>query len=228
MKKIIVLIIVIMLSSVLIGCQESNDAVEENIEIEKSEEEQENEQIEVEKSEGTKSDEQNNPVYNPDIRNIKWGMSIEEVKKHEEAELGLEEENFLGYQNLEVAGFESFLYYNFNIDNQLFEAYYILIHDHTNETEYISDYEKIKELITDKYGEPTSDDVIWKDDLYKDDPSDWGMAIITGDLVYNTTWETDDLNILTWLEGDNFEQNFGVIYECKNISNEVPEKDDGL
>lgn len=81
------------------------------------------------------------PVYNPeilagpeyDVRSVRWGMSVEEVKKSESmkiAEEGVydEPQNFksyyVSYANVPCAGSEAYLIYSF-YDNRLFSAVYL-------------------------------------------------------------------------------------------------------
>lgn len=168
-------------------------------------------------------------IFNPDFRNVKWGMSKEEVKEHEESDLTLDRESGLAYQNLRVARFDTVLTYHFNVNNELFSAGYYLIHEHSNKNDFIDDFEYLKNLLIDKYGEPKEDEIIWKDDLYKDDPSDWGMAIFAGDLIYRTLWENEDLIVELQLKGDNYKKEFTIAYKSKNISDEISiEEGEGL
>ncbi len=53
----------------------------------------------------------------------------------------------------------------------------------TNNNDYINDFEKIKSLLNKKY-ENTVDKLIWKDDLFKGDKSNYGLAVITERLQY--------------------------------------------
>lgn len=139
-----------------------------------------------------------------------------------------DESNGLVYEGAYVAGFDANIYYYFNVNGGLYQSIYQFTHDHANETEFIRDYEEIREQLTEKYGEPSEDEEYWFDDLYKDDPSDWGMAIITGDLAYMTEWNTKDTTIRMILEGDNYEQSFIIAYISNTVSNESPEKESGL
>lgn len=228
MKKILsVILVLVMIFAV--GCGDKNaggeiDTAPEN----DSQNVDEVEEIpkEDEASEKEVSEEEND--FNPDFRNIKWGMNVDEVKKREDSVLAYEDDKGLIYQDLYVAGFDANLFYYFNVNGELYQAIYGFTHDHVNETEFIRDYEDIKEELIEKYGEPIEDEQYWFDDLYKDDPSDWGMAIITGDLTYMTEWVTEDVNVRMLLEGDNFETTFMIAYISNTVSNEAPEKDSGL
>jgi len=162
------------------------------------------------------------PVQKPDFRNVKWGMSQAEVKEKEaEGRIFVEEPTLLGYTDMSLAGLDTNLGYLFNVDDQLFAANYVITEQHSNNTAYITDYEKLKGKLIGKYGAPDEDEVIWLDDLWKDDPSDWGMAIVTGDLKYYTEWGLDSMSILLLLKGDNYEVNFKLMYQSEAISSDT-------
>jgi len=58
---------------------------------------------------------------------------------------------------------------------------------------------------------------LWKNDLYKDDKSHWGMAISVGHLVYAVQWETPTTEIGIMLMGNNYKINLGIFYESKEL-----------
>lgn len=149
------------------------------------------------------------------FRKTKWGMSITQVKSSEPLDVAKEDENLLGYETT-VIGKDVFVVYFF-IDNQLVSARYLLAESHTNRNDFITDYNDFKEILTKKYGKPKQDESLWKNDLYKDDYSDWGFAISLGHLTYLSSWETQDTEIINILMGDNFDISCIVEYSSKNL-----------
>ena len=149
------------------------------------------------------------------FRKTKWGMSIEEVKSSEPLKIAQEDENLLGYKT-SVIGKDVFVVYFF-IDNQLVRARYVLAESHSNNNDYITDYNDFKEILTKKYDKPKRDETLWKNDLYKDDYSSWGTAIGMGHLIYFSTWETSNAEIGSYLTGDNFDISCIVEYSSKKL-----------
>jgi hypothetical protein len=147
----------------------------------------------------------------PNFRHVHWGMTMEEVKASEPEKPVLEKGNIVLY-HATVAGFDTAVGYVF-ASQRLVRANYLFEIKHTNDHDFIDDFEKIKANLTEKYGKPKDDDVIWKNSLYKDDPDDWGTAIAAGQLVYETSWETPTTEILEVLKGDNFEITLKVQYK---------------
>ncbi|MBA7584697.1 hypothetical protein ES708_26654 [subsurface metagenome] len=169
-------------------------------------------------------------IKDADFRNINWGMSQAEVKEREtEGEIVLEDSKLLVIGNLSLAGLDVSLGYRFNVKDQVFGATYLIKEEHTNNTAYITDYKNLKDKLIDKYGAPDEDEIIWLDDLWKDEPSDWGMAIITGDLRYYSRWNLGSFDIILVLKGDNYEVDFMLVYGSNEISKDTGETgDEGL
>jgi len=158
------------------------------------------------------------------FRATRWGMTIEEVKKIEGEPIQkskTEGLDIIGYQG-KISGMDCLVGYIF-AGNKLTRAKYVFAEEHSNKNLYINDFNEIKKILTDKYGEPKDDNVHWLDDLYKDDYSDWGMAISVGDLRYFTTWDLPETSITSFLVGDNYEISLGVEYVGKGFE-ELEEK----
>ena len=156
-----------------------------------------------------------------DFRKSVWGMTQGEVKKTEKAEIIDAEADTLCYQG-EVAGLDCFVFYYFT-DGKLSSSGYGVTEEHMNKNGYIDDYDKLKTLLSKKYGKPTDDDVIWKNDLYKDDYQDWGFAVSMGQLVYQSAWENEKTRILLYLRGDNFNVFLGIKYVSKDMTETIRE-----
>jgi hypothetical protein len=150
-----------------------------------------------------------------DFRQTNWGMSKEQVKATEDKEPDFEESNLLGYA-VKIDGDDYRCVYSF-LKNKLYNSGYGSTETHTNENLYIDDYNKLKDILIKKYGEPKTDKVVWKDDLYKDDKSQWGFAVSLGDLVYGAGWETPTTTITLMLYGDDYEISLVIGYNSKEL-----------
>lgn len=206
MEKIIILIISAALA--FSGCSSNNNknnndnkAVSKNVETEKDTDSQKELKEEVE---------------NTDFKNVKWGMSKEEVRKLEESSVYYEEENFLIY-NMKTEGLIAATRYEFNSEDQLIKVINLFLNKHVNKKDYLDDFNKMKEKLTKKYGEPTKDIVDWKDDLYREDESQWGKAIITGGLELATVWENETSRIILDLKGENNQAVLCSVYLSKEL-----------
>lgn len=150
-----------------------------------------------------------------DFRKTRWGMSRDEVKKREKSEPKAESDTEIDYSD-RVAGLNTTVGYVF-IDDKLVSCGYLFDEPHTNKNQYISDYDNLKEAFIKKYGQPTDDQTIWKDDLYRNKPDQYGFAVSLGDLAYYAKWETPKTEITLSLRGDNYKIYLMAYYESKEL-----------
>lgn len=156
------------------------------------------------------------------FRGIPWGSSLEEVKnsdflkKHPDYEYE-KSLNVIGVDNITVANKSTMAVLYFG-DSGLYQAVYVLEEKHANLNSYIDDFDDIYEVLKKKYGEPdkTIDD--WKDDLYKDDPSDYGMAVAAEHAAFYRKWNGENSDIILICNGDNFEISNLIVYESPSLA----------
>lgn len=164
-------------------------------------------------------------VKKPDFRETTWGMSPQEVENVKTAQFNSEFgtlENILIY-DATVGGLNAYIVYRF-VKNKLVNASYVFKETHSNRTEFINDYYKLQKILIQKYGVPAEDDKLWYDDLYKDDPQNWGMAIAVGHLAYQSIWENIQTDILLMLRGDNYEIQLSITYESVELQYLIEEE----
>ncbi|MBN1775272.1 MAG: hypothetical protein JW817_02270 [Clostridiales bacterium] len=150
------------------------------------------------------------------FRGAIWGMSKEQVKDTESLSLLQEMDEVLMYQG-SIAGLSCYIGYIFSGD-VLVRGKYLITQQHSNKTDFITDYGNLKSLLAKKYSEPIVDDIVWKNNLYKSDREEWGMAIAVGHLVYFSTWKTDATDINLTLFGDNYSITFAIEYVGRDVA----------
>jgi hypothetical protein len=138
-------------------------------------------------------------------------MTKEQVMSSETSEfMQQDDERSLFYKG-SVNDLDCRIIYVFAYDT-LVRARYYIYEEHSNKYEYITDYEKLKEILKNKYGNPTKDRTTWLNSMYKDNPKDWGLAVSIGHLAYFSEWDTESTQIWLMLQGDNHEIKFTVEY----------------
>lgn len=157
------------------------------------------------------------------FRETLWGMSKEQVKKVETSWFIKEEKgggDFKGldvlYYKTEVGSLEAVIICYF-AENLLTRARYQITEEHASSNLYIDDFKNIKSQLTQKYGAPARDDAIWSNDLYKDEPSEYGMAVSVGHLMYVAEWYLPETSIQLLLRGDNYKITLSVEYTGDNF-----------
>lgn len=150
------------------------------------------------------------------FRGVAWGASPGTVRKREPTRLTVtgDSDSVLSYLDERAAGFAASIFYFF-VDGQLVEGSYLFNNQHTNATLFVSDYDSVKALITEKYTVPSKDETTWLNDLFRDDLSEWGTAIKIGHLRFQTTWELTDTIVSLQLIGDNYKVIFGLRYTSR-------------
>lgn len=139
---------------------------------------------------------------NRDFRSAKWNMPANTVEFLERAVILSIEDNKLIFDD-SFCGFPVYISYFFSNDHKLSNANYSFQQTHSSQNDYITDYQKIKSLMTEKLGSPKTDSTNWINNLSKDKPEEWGKAISLGHLILSTTWENGQTQIILQLNGKN-------------------------
>jgi hypothetical protein len=130
-------------------------------------------------------------------RGTKWGMSLDQVMVLEgnpalrEITDGME---IIGYQR-KVLGKDCLVGYLF-VDNKLLKTQYNFVERHSNKSQYLDDYERVKTLVAQEYGKPEGEAVDWNDSHYKSDTDNWGTALSLGHVKYLSRWLTSESEII--------------------------------
>ena len=148
------------------------------------------------------------------FRGSAWGASVSNVKSIEKLEIIEESEALLFYETT-ILDLKTFVGYLFT-KGILTTGRYLVSESHTNKNDFLNDYNSLKNLLIKKYGEPLKDETVWKNNLYKDEYSDWGFAISLNHLLYYATWETKDSDITIMLSGENYK--ISLLIEMESIN----------
>lgn len=155
-----------------------------------------------------------------DFRQAKWGMSDKEVRNNENIiEEGTDRSgNFYSVTEDNFAELPVRVSYYFS-NNKLVGGGYIFTSSHIRENEYIDDYEQIKRYMTDIYGAPDDEIMLWQNTKaqaeFEDDPGHWGDAICLGKLSFITKWESRRTLIELFLKGANKQIKIAIRYISK-------------
>lgn len=152
------------------------------------------------------------PEY--DFKQFHWGDSREDIIAIEGTPVYEEEVGGLTYHTT-AAGLDVNLFYAVG-DEGLYSVIYDFTEEHSSDTLYISDYMKVLDEITQKYGEPSISGKKWESDLYEEIYSgEEGLALVGGHLSYMALFELERTNIFMYMFADNYEVTTNVIYLSK-------------
>jgi len=149
------------------------------------------------------------------FRKTKWGMSQSEIIDAEDSKPEFRNERRMAFMT-EVLDKKMAVEY-FSAGDKLCRAGYTLMERYLNENRYVADYMDFKKILYGKYGEPIEDRTVWRNDFFKNNSSQWGVAVSAGYLSFFSTWETDDTIISASLTGGDFNVACVVVYKSKKL-----------
>lgn len=144
-----------------------------------------------------------NSLDNSTFRNTKWGMNRLEVIQVE-GKPNEDSDGILVYTSKLVGGLIADVIFIF-VDDVLVRSKYIFNNEHSNNNDFIKDYEKVQEILTEKYGDPYANRKNWDNDLFKEDFQNYGMAVSVGHLSMQSGWVDINSDILHSLSGENYD-----------------------
>lgn len=164
-----------------------------------------------------------------DFRNAEWGMSKAEVREILGAP-NMATEAVLAYEDLTVNGHDgASAALSFDANDMLWQGFYMIPVSYKNDSLYATSYEDFVDAMSEKYGTPTTDTIIWNSDLFKDSPEDYGLALELGIMYYAAQWETERSSIGLVLTSDDYGSAiFLISYQTKVFDPIEIEIDDGL
>ncbi|MFZ4547994.1 MAG: hypothetical protein ACOYN4_11195 [Bacteroidales bacterium] len=160
----------------------------------------------------------------PDFRTLNWKMTQQQVKAKEKGLVLQESTNDELVYSGTVLNKDAFIFYDF-IDNQLSSAYFGFTINNVSKNKYVEDFNIIKEKLIAKYGQPNEDITEWRENLYKDDPDNIGMAIACEHVVYRTVWYQDKTAINLLMTGKEFKISISLYYQSVDLIKEKIEND---
>jgi hypothetical protein len=138
-----------------------------------------------------------------DILHQHWGEGPDRLRAVLARPVEREETDALIYlRNMEEHGvLEGYEFHK----GSLTRGRYVLIQGPLNGlNEFIGYYATLKAALNTAYGGPSSDRVVWNNDLYSRLPDYWGVAVMIGHLRYQASWETADGTLTLDLSGNRY------------------------
>ena len=145
-----------------------------------------------------------------DFGSARWGMTKGQVISSEASSPVSESGDSLTYMG-QYNGASASLVYVFSGD-RLVKGRYKVNGSSSDQEAYIGQYERLKEILTARFGAPIIDDMRWVNPLYKDNPDRYGFAVYIGHLSYMSKWITPRSNIVLELESNNYNMILQALY----------------
>ncbi|MBV5340273.1 MAG: hypothetical protein J0665_12070 [Deltaproteobacteria bacterium] len=147
-----------------------------------------------------------------DFRRINLGASKKQVKASETEEL-LTEENtdYLEYRG-NVAGMEARIAYHFQLNRLSGATIKLEEGKNVDRNTYLTEFYSLKAALNKKYGKSTEDNMLWRNNHYKNSPADLGLALMSGHVAIHSHWATDAMTIMLLIDGKNNKIDFVIEY----------------
>ncbi len=142
---------------------------------------------------------------------IAWGAPESAVLRAEGRPLGRERSgdmDFLRYHR-DVLGKKCLVTYVL-VGQKLASVRLYLLERYANKDRYVADYNKVREFLNAKVGEPRYNNVVWKDRAYAERGENLGTAVTSGTLSLSSEWAYRDTGLRLSLSGENSEVLFAA------------------
>ena len=160
----------------------------------------------------------------PDVRNVCWGMTVDEVKERETETLSYEyEKRLLVYENVTIMGKKADLIYYFNDEGKLFQIVYVIDETGCDENSIMESYYFVNGVFIDLYGQPNE---VWrfsdKDADKTEAEKNPGAWVISGRLAITSGWNIDERTFAGhWISKDQNNINHIVSYGSSKYFDEL-------
>lgn len=134
-----------------------------------------------------------------DFRNADWGMTRKQVKKTESGKPIRSEKSQLAYET-DISGLKAIAVYRF-LDDKLAGGAYTFTAEHDDPLDYLRDFRTLRDLLVEKYGDYTDEQVEWLDPAFQGAEADYGRAIAAGHLRMQAIWSRPDTDVALTIQG---------------------------
>lgn len=167
--------------------------------------------------------------YAQDFRKSNWGDSEKQVRKFEGDvdwyEYETDHQSAITFEG-KVGGRDVYIAFLFT-DDKLYSGRYIFMDKHSNENDYLDDYNAIESFLVEKYGKKKPD-MQWSsrdlEEMFGGRAENYGYQLNRGNLTIINSWETETTEIEHSLEGEDYEIVHRLFYTHKEMSEEVGKK----
>ena len=221
MKKKIFLLTTISLTLLLSACGDSTEYVETNGEIEEKQsdyvvniDDSFNSGVEIDDTKKTLSAEE------ADFRNLKWGMTKDEVSYAQGTGYREPDENTMYYTRLREEGFPADAEYTFN-DGKLVQGIFYITENKSEAPISVEDFMELVNSLKERFGEPKIADLVYTNEGDATDDTQKQLELVKqGLLQFRTGWMLDGTELRVVMFPRNGEACIGLQY--RQAGAEVP------
>jgi hypothetical protein len=148
-----------------------------------------------------------------DFRLTHWGETLAQVKAVEKSQLEYERKDSLVYKAL-LFELNCRIIYVFTA-GALTSGSFVIEQPHVDPARFLVDYENLKQFLQPTYGKFISEENMWKNEMYKNQPESFGFAISIGFLEKKTIWQDKRSRVELFITGQNHQITTRIDYYKK-------------
>lgn len=163
-----------------------------------------------------------------DFRGFVWGVGKEDVRRFERAALYKEEGGSLYFVEKAQGEMRRVIQYDFENEKLArIQTYYPEYHEASPDPVLDRIAAKTAEM-SEVYGAPNRERLIWNDETYQYYPQFWGRALRRGDLRFESAWETATsvIRLESYHDGDYYQ--IRTIAQSKALAGRIRKEDEGI
>lgn len=123
-----------------------------------------------------------------------------------------------------IANLPSNVCFQFDSAGRLGQVIILVTKRHLNSQGYIEDYEKLRDLLRAKYGPEGVANEKWTNDMFKDNPNDWGTALVMGHLGLISAWRSEVTEVGIIASGGNMSVSLAIFYNSLKLMEKLEQE----
>lgn len=155
-----------------------------------------------------------------DFRNLKWGMTKDEVSYAQGTGYREPSENKMYYTRLREEGFPADAEYTFK-DGKLVQGIFFISQNKSDEAVSVDDYVELVESLRSRFGEPQIANLVYSNPEDETEDKDAQLELVkAGKLQFRTGWLLDDTELRVVMFPENDGVSIGLQYKQAGV--EIP------
>lgn len=148
---------------------------------------------------------------------LRWGMSLDEVRG-----VYPDVQEYAGTYGTKVTVGHRDMFAAFAFSRgRLASVVLVTLDEHASAHEYVADFKALREGLSTKYGQPTSDTTTWNSPVFKGDPERFAAALLLGHVTSEAQWRTKETSIRVTVSGNGRRVRSNVSYLSTRLARDL-------
>ncbi|MEM6812108.1 MAG: hypothetical protein AAF549_06550 [Pseudomonadota bacterium] len=150
------------------------------------------------------------------VRGFTWDLPKSIIKQNEKGQLMDETDQALFFFDF-VRGARAAIGYEFTDEDQLWRVSVFNEHNYKNPQDRIEDLLSMQVILERRYGEPTEERFLWRNERGQNIPEYWGYAVYQANLAIEIIWKFEETDVILSLKSPRlYEPEFKIDFEKRS------------